>query len=97
MKLSRIKEIVHERKSCRDITVTNNHNFFCNGVLIHNCDYRGELMVCLFNHGYSDYVVNVGDRIAQLVFAPVVQAKFVTVDELGETERGTGGWGSTGK
>lgn len=59
-------------------------------------DYRGELKVILVNHGASDYPINVGDRIAQLVFAPVVQAEFEVTDELSETNRGIGGFGSTG-
>jgi len=74
-----------------------------NGITVANSpgtldsDYRGELMVCLINHSHKEYRINRGDRIAQLVFAPVVQATFVNVDELSETERGSGGFGSTGQ
>lgn len=60
-------------------------------------DYRGEIKVILGNFGSEDYVVNHGDRIAQMVIAPVIQADFVLVDGLSDTQRGSGGFGSTGK
>lgn len=60
-------------------------------------DYRGPLGVLLVNLGDQPYVVAHGDRIAQMVVAPVVQAQFVTVTGLGDTARGAGGFGSTGK
>lgn len=59
-------------------------------------DYRGQLGVILINHGQEDFVVNDGDRIAQLVLAPVCQAVFKQVGSLDHTERGGGGFGSTG-
>ena len=59
-------------------------------------DYRGELKVILINHGGEDFAIARGDRIAQLVLAPVVQARWSEVEELDETARGTGGFGSTG-
>lgn len=59
-------------------------------------DYRGELKVILINHGSESFAVRRGDRIAQLVLAPVVQARWDEVDELDETARGAGGFGSTG-
>jgi dUTP pyrophosphatase len=59
-------------------------------------DYRGEIRVNLINHGKEDFVVNRGERIAQMVIAPVMQALWLVADELDETERGTGGFGSTG-
>jgi dUTP pyrophosphatase len=61
-----------------------------------DADYRGELMVILINHGTEPFVVRRGDRIAQLVIAPVAQAEIVAADALGETARGQGGFGSTG-
>ncbi len=61
-----------------------------------DADYRGELMVILVNHGTEPFVVRRGDRIAQLVIAPVAQAEIVAADALGETARGQGGFGSTG-
>jgi dUTP pyrophosphatase len=60
-------------------------------------DYRGPLGVLLVNLGAEPYVVRHGDRIAQAVIAPVVQARFVVVAGLGETARGSGGFGSTGR
>ena len=59
-------------------------------------DYRGELKVILINHGDEPFAIARGDRVAQLVLAPVVQAVWAETDELGETERGAGGFGSTG-
>jgi len=59
-------------------------------------DYRGELKVILVNHGSADFVVARGDRIAQLVLAPVTLAAWDEVAELDETARGAGGFGSTG-
>jgi dUTP pyrophosphatase len=59
-------------------------------------DYRGEVKVILINLGNEDFTVKRGDRIAQLVFAPVVRDQFEHSDELTESERGTGGFGSTG-
>jgi dUTP pyrophosphatase len=59
-------------------------------------DYRGEVKIILGNLGSSDEVINHGDRIAQLVLAPVVQALYVAEEQLSETLRGAGGFGSTG-
>jgi len=59
-------------------------------------DYRGELKVLLINHGTEPFAIARGDRVAQLVLAPVVQAAWEEVDELDETARGAGGFGSTG-
>ena len=60
-------------------------------------DYRGELKIILYNHGVDDFVVNNGDRIAQMVLMPVLKASFEEVEDLPNTIRGTGGFGSTGK
>jgi dUTP pyrophosphatase len=59
-------------------------------------DYRGELKVILINHGAGDFTIQRGDRIAQLVLAPVTQAAWEEVGELDTTTRGAGGFGSTG-
>lgn len=59
-------------------------------------DYRGEIGVILFNTGVSPFIIEPGDRIAQLVIAPVMRAEFVDAQELSETERAEGGFGSTG-
>jgi len=60
-------------------------------------DYRGELMVILLNTSKEDFVIKKGDRIAQAVIKEILQADFCVVDELDSTERGSGGFGSTGK
>lgn len=73
------------------------------GITLSNCvgvidsDYRGEIKVGLINLSDSDYTVCSGDRIAQMVISPVITADISEVDELDETERNTGGFGSTGK
>jgi dUTP pyrophosphatase len=59
-------------------------------------DYRGEVKVILINHGPAPFAIRRGDRIAQLVLAPVTQASWLEVSELDETARGAGGFGSTG-
>ncbi len=60
-------------------------------------DYQGELMVSCWNRGKDSFTINPGERIAQLVFLPVVRAAFETVNDFHATARGTGGFGSTGK
>ena len=60
-------------------------------------DYRGEIKVLLINHGNEPYEIKKGERIAQAVIAPVIQAEIIEVDELSDTQRGAGGFGSTGK
>lgn len=59
-------------------------------------DYRGELKIILINHGQESFAIRRGDRIAQLVLAPVTRGTWLEVDDLGETARGEGGFGSTG-
>ena len=60
-------------------------------------DYRGELKIILFNHGDKDFIINNGDRIAQMVLVPILKMEFEEVDNLPDTVRGQGGFGSTGK
>lgn len=67
----------------------------CVGVI--DSDYRGELMVCLTNSGTEPYTISCGDRIAQLMVTPVVRPTIQWVGHLEETQRGSGGFGSTGK
>lgn len=73
-----------------------------NGVTVLNTpgtidsDYRGELRIILINLGDKDFVINSGDRIAQIIVSPVTQGKFTIVDSLSDSERGAGGFGSTG-
>ena len=73
-----------------------------NGVVVLNApgtvdsDYRGEICVILMNMGDEEFIIHNGDRVAQLVICPVVQAEIEPVDALDETERGEGGFGHTG-
>jgi dUTP pyrophosphatase len=62
-----------------------------------DADYRGEIGVIVINHGTEPFVVRSGERVAQLVFAPFVRASLVEVSELGESGRGDGGFGHTGR
>jgi dUTP pyrophosphatase len=62
-----------------------------------DADYRGEIKVILINHGQTAFVVKRGERIAQMVIAPMVQAALVPVATLSATDRGAGGFGSTGR
>lgn len=68
-----------------------------NGVGVIDSDYRGEIQVGLINQSHSDYTIRPGERIAQLAVMPVVQAQLEVCGSLDETERGQGGFGSTGK
>lgn len=74
-----------------------------NGVTVLNTpgtidsDYRGELKILLINLGEEDFTINNHDRIAQIIIASVTQAAFIPSSELSDTERGTGGFGSTGR
>ena len=60
-------------------------------------DYRGEIKVILYNHGINDFTISNGDRIAQMILAPVVKIELEETNSLPETIRGKGGFGSTGK
>ena len=62
-----------------------------------DADYRGEIQVILINHGAEPFTIRRGERIAQMVIAPVVQATLVPVTSLSSTDRGSGGFGSTGR
>ena len=62
-----------------------------------DADYRGEISVILINHGAAPFTIRRGERIAQMVIAPVVQAQLVAVTDLSATDRGSGGFGSTGR
>ena len=68
-----------------------------NKVGVIDCDYRGEIMVALHNHGNTEKTVNCGDRIAQLLISDYYTCSFVETDALTDTQRGAGGFGSTGK
>ena len=60
-------------------------------------DYRGELKIILFNHGKNEFIINNKDSIAQMVLIPILKFDFQEVDDLDNSERGSGGFGSTGK
>ena len=60
-------------------------------------DYRGEIKIIIYNHGNTDFVINNGDRIAQMILSPVLKIKFEETNDLPESIRGEGGFGSTGK
>ncbi len=60
-------------------------------------DYRGEIKVIIYNHGNNDFIINNGDRIAQMILMPVVKMELEETNNLPETIRGEGGFGSTGK
>lgn len=68
-----------------------------NKVGVIDADYRGEVMVALHNHGKEAQTIEAGERIAQMVIAPYITANFILSDELDETVRGEGGFGSTGR
>ena len=67
-----------------------------NSIGVIDSDYRGEISVGLINHGSEPFEIKRGDRIAQMMFLPVLTASFLVVETLDETERGEGGFGSTG-
>ena len=60
-------------------------------------DYRGEIKIILFNHGKDNFLINNKDRVAQMILTPVVKMEFEETDNLPDTLRGEGGFGSTGK
>lgn len=74
-----------------------------NGIVLGNlvglidADYQGQLMVSLWNRGHQTFTIQPMDRIAQLVIVPVIQVEFNVVEEFTESDRGAGGFGSTGK
>ena len=92
-KIKSIKKI--EDGKTYDISVKKNHNFFCNDILVHNCDYRGPIGIVLMNTGRSVFTIAKGMRIAQAVLQKVERIEWDQVEQLEETERGSGGFGST--
>ena len=68
-----------------------------NGIGVIDSDYRGEISVFLRNNSDTDFVVHPGDRVAQLLLMPVALPEIIQVEELSDTERGAGGFGSTGR
>ena len=101
MGFSKIKKIESiGEKQTYDITVNNNHNFLCNGHVIHNSGYRGELKIILTNHGSEVFHIKNGDRIAQCIFSNALTDKWVGFEEVNQksdnTERNITGFGSSG-
>jgi len=99
MKTTKIKKISTLKKQTYDITVSNNHNFFCNDHLIHNCGYTGEIQVIIFNTTNKKVKINKGQKIAQGVLCPVVSGHWVNLVEVKNFEnkdRSNNGFGSTG-
>ena len=99
MKTTKILKILKSRKQTYDITVGNNHNFFCNNHLIHNCGYTGEVQVIVFNTNNYTVTIPKGMKIAQAVLCPVVNGGWVSLEETKQTinkDRNENGFGSTG-
>ena len=99
MKTTKIKKITLEKKQTYDITVNNNHNFFCNSHLIHNCGYLGEVKVIVFNTNPEPFTITKGMKVGQAVLCPVVNGKWVNLVKkttIQEKDRGNKGFGSTG-
>lgn len=97
-KINKIEKV--ETESIYHLTVEKNHNFLANDILVHNCDYKGEIGIILINTGSKDFIIEQGDKIAQAVLKQVEQVEWLvvnSVEELGDSERGEGGYGSTGK
>ena len=99
MKTTKILKITKSKKQTYDITVENNHNFFCNNHLIHNCGYSGEVKVIIFNTNKEPFTITKGMKVAQAVLCPVVNGKWVDLvnkETINNKERGENGFGSTG-
>lgn len=99
MRLVKINKITKSQNNTYDITVENDHNFFANNMLIHNCDYTGNIKVLLYNVGEYPYEVQIGDKIAQAVMQPVYKIYMQEIDEMPieKTERDQNGFGSSGR
>jgi len=98
MNLTKIKKITKSKARVYDITVANDHNFFINKHLIHNCDYTGELKVILLNTSKDQVTLPKGSKIAQMVFKRVPQVTLELLDAMPTNEsRGEKGFGSSGQ
>lgn len=80
----------------RSSTGVKKHLMLANTVGVIDSDYRGEIMIFMYNYGKSPQAIKKGDRIAQLVIQPYERCELIKVDNLEETDRGEGGFGSTG-
>lgn len=81
----------------RSSTGIKKHLMLSNTVGIIDSDYRGEIKLFVYNYGDSDVVVKKGDRLAQMIIQPYLRVKVTKVDQLSQTKRGEGGFGSTGR
>lgn len=94
--------MIHNKHNCEKIIILAPRsglavkNFIDTGAGVVDYDYRGNVGVVLFNHGDDDFTIKRGDRIAQLILERISMAEALEVDELPDTERGAGGFGSTG-
>lgn len=99
MKTTKIKKISKSTKQTYDIAVENNHNFFCNNHLIHNCGYNGEVKAIIFNTNPHEVTIHEGMKVGQAVLTSVVNGKWVNlvkVEDIVEKDRNNKGFGSTG-
>ena len=97
MKFCKIKKISKSKsKPVYHLTVEKNHNFIANNLCVHNCGYRGEICCLMINHGQQAYMFKKGRKVAQAVIAKVEHPNIEVVEELSDSKRGDGGFGSTG-
>jgi len=99
VQFKKIKSItaMEEPKDIYHLTIKKNHNFFGNGVCLHNCSYRGDCGIKLYNLSDTDYVVKKGSAVAQLIVYELVTANVEWVTEIETTERGEKGFGSSNR
>ena len=104
MESVKINKITRSKEKTSDITVKNNHNFFANNHLMHNCFYSGEVHIDLHNVGTEDLIIEEDMKLAQMVMVPVLSCDLINVEENDlyewmkqESHRGEGGFGSTGQ
>ena len=98
MNLAKIKSIKKSKSRVYDITVANDHNFFINKHLIHNCDYTGEIKVILYNTSNVVVTLLKGSKIAQMVFKRVPWVELKPLSSMPTNDsRGAKGFGSSGQ
>lgn len=104
MESVKINKITRSTEKTSDITVKNNHNFFANNHLMHNCFYNGEVHIDLHNIGKKNFVITQDMKLAQMVLTPVLSTDLTEVEENDlyewmkqDSYRETGGFGSTGE
>lgn len=99
MKYTKIKKIEKTNsKPIYHLTVEKNHNFFGNNLCLHNCGYRGEIQATFKKtNGLDSIKYKVGERGAQILILPYPKIKFIESDNLSESVRGEGGFGSSGQ